>query len=293
MSTTTLNKSRNGLLITNAFLRSGKFTELSDMFVEAANKQGVGLTVKTNAEVLAGAELSKRPDFVLFWDKDVLLASYLESLGIPVFNSACSIALCDDKGKTFLALKDSGLPLPKTILAPFTYDNIGYNSFDFVDRVIEELSLPLVLKENYGSFGMQVYLIHTREELVEKLKEISPKPCLFQRFLSARAGNDVRLQVVGDRVICAMERYSDGDFRANITIGGHMRAYTPTKEEEEMAICAAKTLGLTFGGVDIIYDVDGPKLCEVNSNAHFKNILDCTGVNAASEIIACIAEIIR
>lgn len=26
-------------------------------------------------------------------------------------------------------------------------------------------------------------------------------------------------------------------------------------------------------------------VCEVNSNAHFKNIFDCTGVNVADEIM--------
>ena len=278
-----------GWLITNAFMRTSKFTELQEMLENAAKKAGIRLKSFTNAEVLAGVELISKPDFVLFWDKDVLLASYLESFGIPVFNSAKSIALCDDKGKTYLALKDSGLPLPKTILAPFTYDIIGYTELSFLDRVIGELGLPLVVKENYGSFGMQVYLVKTKEELVNKLKEISPKPCLFQEFLSTRAGNDVRLQVVGNKVVCAMERYSDTDFRANVTIGGKMRNYTPTAEEKKMAVKAVKKLGLSFGGVDIIYGEDGPVICEVNSNAHFKNILDCTGVNAADEILKYIA----
>ena len=86
-----------------------------------------------------------------------------------------------------------------------------------------------------------------------------------------------------------MERYSDTDFRANVTIGGKMRNYTPTSEEKKMAVKAVKKLGLSFGGVDIIYGEDGPVICEVNSNAHFKNILDCTGVNAADEILKYIA----
>ena len=277
-------------MITNAFMRTTKFTELAELFVKAAKRQGILLDTKNNSEVLAGSELKEKPDFVLFWDKDVLLAAYLESLGIPVFNSAKSIALCDDKGKTFIALKDSELPLPKTILAPFTYDTVGYTSLDFADSVIAELGLPFVMKENYGSFGMQVYLIKTKQELLDKLKEVSPKPCLFQEFLAARAGNDIRVQVVGGKVVCAMARHSDTDFRANVSIGGKMKAYTPTKEEERIALKAAKKLGLSFAGIDIIYGDNGPVLCEVNSNAHFKNILECTGVNVADEIFKFICE---
>jgi RimK family alpha-L-glutamate ligase len=283
----------SGWLVTNAFMRTKKFTELQEMFEAAAKKAGIRLKSFSNAELLAGMKLRRKPDFVLFWDKDVLLASYLESLGIPVFNSAKSIALCDDKGKTFLALKDSGLPLPKTVLAPFTFDTVGYTDLSFVDRVTARLGLPLVIKENYGSFGMQVYLANTREEIVERLKEISPKPCLFQEFLSERAGNDIRVQVVGNKVVCSMARHSDTDFRANVTIGGKMKAYEPTAEEKRMALKACKALGLSFGGVDIIYGKEGPVICEVNSNAHFKNILECTGVNVAEAIMEHIGKSVR
>ncbi len=218
MSTTTSsNKKRRGWLIVNAFLNTNKFNELADWFIKSAKKLDISLDIFTNAEILVGMPIENKPDFVLFWDKDVLLAEYLESFGIPVFNSACSIALCDDKGKTYLALKDSGIRMPKTILAPFTYGNIGYNSDTFLASVAEELGFPLVMKENYGSFGMQVYLVHDMEELKDKLKEISPKPCLFQEFIECSAGRDIRLQVVGDRVIATMYRYSqNGDFRANV-----------------------------------------------------------------------------
>ncbi|MBR2190230.1 MAG: RimK family alpha-L-glutamate ligase, partial [Eubacterium sp.] len=57
-------------------------------------------------------------------------------------------------------------------------------------------------------------------------------------------------------------------------------------EEKEIAIKACKKIDLDFAGVDIIWNEDGkPLLCEINSNAHFKNIFDCTGVDAADAII--------
>lgn len=51
---------------------------------------------------------------MLFWDKDVNLARRLEKSGLPVFNSAKSIALCDDKAKTYTELLGV-VPQPKTI----------------------------------------------------------------------------------------------------------------------------------------------------------------------------------
>ena len=41
-----------------------------------------------------------------------------------------------------------------------------------------------------------------------------------------------------------------------------------------------------FAGVDMLFDEDGsPILCEINSNAHMKNIYECTGVDVVEHII--------
>lgn len=108
-----------------------------------------------------------------------------------------------------------------TVVAPMTYENIGYTSFGFLDRVISEFGFPIVVKECFGSFGMQVYMVHDRDEFEKTVKDIGGKPMLFQKYIKESSGFDVRLQVVGDEVVAAMYRYTDdGDFRANITHGG-------------------------------------------------------------------------
>ena len=59
----------------------------------------------------------------------------LEKAGYKLFNSIESIKNCDDKVLTCLKLKEHNLPIPETIIAPFTFENIPYNRFEFVDRV--------------------------------------------------------------------------------------------------------------------------------------------------------------
>lgn len=272
-----------GVLVVNGFLRTEKFRELEELFLEAASSLSVTLSVKTNAELLAG--LDKRPDFVLFWDKDTLLAKSLEHKGIPVYNSARCIALCDDKRKMHLAFEEHGIPTPDTILAPMTYPEIGFTDFSFLNEVEKKLPYPFIVKEGYGSFGAQVYLVNDREELEALLSEKQSDGFLFQRFVENSKGRDIRLQVVGDRVVGGMYRYSSTDFRANLTAGGHMRPYEPTEEEISLAVRASTAVEADFSGVDLLFGEDGPLVCEVNSNAHFKNLLDCTGVNTAYEII--------
>jgi RimK family alpha-L-glutamate ligase len=110
---------------------------------------------------------------------------------------------------------------------------------------------------------------------------------LFQEFIKSSKGKDLRLQVVGNQVVAAMYRYSEnGDFRANITNGGKMKLFDPSEEQVELAIKCCKIIGLDFAGVDILFgENQEPIVCEVNSNAHFKNIFDCTGINVADCIL--------
>lgn len=291
-----------GWLIINGFLHSSKFNEIHKWLLDAAKKHNIELEIKSNDAVLISLSedinfieqipVNRRPEFVLFWDKDIRLAQALEKMGLQVFNSSESIARCDDKSLTHLLLSKEHIPMPETIIAPMTYPNIGYTDISFLETIENRLQYPIVIKECFGSFGQQVYLAHNRSELEQQVRALQGKPFLFQKFISYSAGRDVRLQVVGEQVVASMYRYaSDGDFRANITNGGSMKPYEPTEEEKNLAVRCCKILGLDFAGVDLLFGENETMLvCEVNSNAHFKNIYDCTGVNTADYIIKYIIE---
>ncbi len=276
-----------GTLIVNKFLKSNKFDDIYSRLKESFERLGVGLSVYTNADLLhtVGGDInfSDKPDFILFWDKDISLAKAIEAHGIKVFNSSSAIEVCDDKSKMHLAL--SSLPMPKTVIAPMTFPNIGFTDTGFLNNVETLLGFPIVVKECFGSFGAQVYLAKDMDELRKVVKAHESVPLLFQEFITESSGRDIRINVVGDKVVTAMLRESKfGDFRSNITLGGTALPYSPTDEECELALLATKRLGLDFAGVDILFGPDGPLLCEVNSNAHFKSTYDCTGVNLADFI---------
>ena len=273
-------------LVTNKYLSGPKYDVIVERFVSASRELGIDLVHIYNDEILACTQnaVANKPDFVIFWDKDLNLATYLESLGIHVLNSSNAIRLCDDKRLTTLALSGK-VAMPKTIIAPMTYENVGYVDYDYIDKVEASIGYPMVVKEAFGSYGRQVYLANDRQQLMDILKNISHKPHLFQQFVSTSSGVDMRLQVVGDKVVASMKRVSNGDFRANITNGGSMLHYTPTPEQSTLAIKVAKLLNLDFAGVDLLFGEDGPMVCEVNSNAHFDNLYKLTGVNTAKCIL--------
>lgn len=281
----------NGWLVVNGYITNPKFLEIYQWLTEAGLRKGYTFERKTNIELMElfcsdrWREIEK-PDFVIFWDKDVRLASLMESCGIRLFNCSDAIGDCDDKSLTYIRLKHAGIRMPKTWIAPKTFSVDGYDKLEYFEHAAEELGYPLVVKECYGSFGFQVYLAGNWEELKAIVAELKNKPFIMQEYISSSWGKDIRIQMVGDEAVACMYRYNDDDFRANITNGGKMKPYQPNEAQIEMARKACRALKLDFAGVDILFgENEEPVLCEVNSNAHFKNIYDCTGVNVADAIM--------
>ena len=283
---------KQGWLIVNGFLDSPKFDEIYNWILIAAKENDVELRKLTNDQVTSILPISTgetdwkaKPDFVLFWDKDVKLARMLEAEGFQVFNKADAIEACDDKSLTFIKLKETDIPMPVTFNAPLTFES-KYPDYTFLLQVENKLGYPMIIKKNEGSFGNEVFLAKDFNEAANIAEKLGPNSFIMQEYIESSKGKSARLQVVGSEVITSMKLTNEGDFKSNVTGGGKMEKYEPTSEEKEIAIKACEKLGLDFAGVDIIWkEDDKPLLCEINSNAHFKNIFDCTGVDAADAII--------
>ena len=268
-------------LINNAFSHPPSFVDATRRFENAFKANNVEYRIMTNTDFINGA--FNVPDFVLFRDKDVALMERLEQK-TRVFNSSEAVRLSDDKALSFVHLENI-VPMPKTIVCPFTFENIGYTDTSFLSEVADRLKFPMVVKARFGSFGEQVFLVNDTDSLVKCVKE-STAPLLFQEYIGESRGTDYRLFVVGNEVVAAARRQSEnGDFRSNSYLGGKVQAVTPSDEMVRIALLACKNLGLDFGGVDILTGRDSPLLCEVNSNALFNSLEDATGVKIADAIV--------
>ncbi len=287
----------SGYIVYNGFWNPKQPPEPVRRLEAAGRAAGLPLLPLPNtmlmADITADVQVAgfSRADFVLFWDKDVRLARALERCGARLYNPAEGVTLCDDKAATHLALAGHRIPMPRTLVAPMTYVEMGERESSwFLRRAGSLLGFPMVVKECFGSLGGQVYLVENAGELRARVQAIVPRPFILQQYVQP-AGEDYRLYVVGGRVVAAMKRRSDGDFRANVALGGACEPYTPTEEETWIALRACQLLGLDFGGVDLLHDGEGrPLLCEVNSSAHMAGISECTGVDVAGEILRYVRE---
>lgn len=279
-------------VIYNGSLVSDKFADQARLVAEAAERAGITVKIMKNYETIMDLSVTLSiPDFAILLDKDILLGYFLKSRGVPVYNDPAVIDLCDNKATQYVQLAAKGLPMPRTIVAPKVYPNFSILDSGYFERVIDRLGLPMVIKEGHGSFGMKVYLIETEEQFYEKVDSLRGIDFVFQEFIASSRGRDIRVNIVGGRIVAAMYRHSETDFRANITNGGVASPVELTEAQQELALSAAEAVGATFAGVDLLFgENDQPLVCEVNAAAHIRNILNVTGVNVADAMIAYILE---
>ncbi|MER2262847.1 MAG: RimK family alpha-L-glutamate ligase [Psychrobacillus sp.] len=275
-------------IVYNGSLTHDKFLDQALLLKEAAEKKGIQAILVKNYELLMNVHesLSTRPDFVVFLDKDILLAKYLKNAGIPVFNDPSVIEICDNKAHQYLELAKANVPMPMTIIAPKVYPEFTILHTGYYEQVLQTLQLPMIIKEAHGSFGQRVYLIDTREQFFDKVEELKGTEYVFQQFIESSRGRDIRVNVVGGQVVACMHRQSATDFRANITNGGTATEIVLTERQKEVAILAANALNAEFAGVDLLFgDNEEPLVCEVNGVAHIRNIYNVTGINVGDAMI--------
>ncbi|MGG0656753.1 ATP-grasp domain-containing protein [Rummeliibacillus pycnus] len=275
-------------IIYNGSLVNDKFLDQARLMAEAAQQLDVQPIIYKNFEVMMNLdeELQNKPDFVIFLDKDILLATYLKNSGIPIFNDPEVIETCDNKAKQYIQLAKAQVPMPTTIIAPKVYPKFTIRESGYFENVLNTLGLPMIIKEGHGSFGMKVYLINTEAEFFEKVDELRGVDFVFQQFIETSRGRDIRVNIIGDEVVASMYRHSETDFRANITNGGRAEKVDLTNDQKEVAIRAAKAVGAEFAGVDLLFGPDEePIVCEVNAAAHIRNLYNVTGINVGVQFI--------
>ena len=276
------------LILTNAYVNTGDIAYQPDRLKYEFEKLGVETDIRPNnffPIMINGGKVENFVsdyDFCIFLDKDRYALKGIEKSGMKIYNAYDPITICDDKMLTYLTLANNGIPIPKTLPAPLCFDKNATVKQETVDGIIEKLGLPVVVKECFGSLGKGVYLAKNKDELFTLCQNLKDKPHLFQEFISSSYGKDIRIIVIGGKVVGSIIRISNGDFRSNISSGGHGEIFEPTEEMKNLAVKISKILKLDYCGMDFLLSKDNsPIVCEVNSNAFFKGFESVTGINVA------------
>ena len=206
-----------------------------------------------------------------------------EVMGVISANPSQAITRSRDKLRCMQILSGAGIGMPITGFARRTHD---------VDDLIKMVGgPPLVIKLLEGTQGIGVVLAETKKaasSVIEAFYGLGNN-ILIQEYIKESRGTDIRAFVVDGKVVGAMKRTAkEGEFRSNLHRGGTAEIIKLNKTERETAIRAAKELGLTVCGVDMLPSDRGPLVLEVNSSPGLEGIERATNKDIAGEIISFI-----
>jgi ribosomal protein S6--L-glutamate ligase len=203
-----------------------------------------------------------------------------EMMGVWPLNESVAVGRSRDKLRSMQIFAKHGLGLPVTA---FAHDP---KQTDEVLKIVG--GAPAVIKLLEGTQGIGVVLGETAnsaKSVVEAFRGLNVN-ILVQEFIKEAGSSDIRIFVVGGKVVAAMMRTgAEGDFRSNLHRGGSAKMVKITPEERSTAIRAAKVMGLNVAGVDILRANHGPVIMEVNSSPGLEGIENATGKDVAGQII--------
>ncbi len=213
----------------------------------------------------------------------------LKMMGVFCVNDSIAITRSRDKLRCLQLLSKKGIGLPVTGFA---------HSLDEIEDLIKMVGgPPLVIKFLEGTQGIGVILVETAKaarSMIEAFLGLKVN-ILVQEYIKEAEGADIRCFVVGNNVVAAMKRQakSSEEFRSNLHRGGTAAPIEITDEEREMAIHAARTIGLNVAGVDIVRSNRGPLIIEINASPGLEGIENTTRIDVAGKIIELIEHSVK
>jgi len=206
--------------------------------------------------------------------------------GVDVRNPPGALVVAHDKLLTARTLRLAGLPHPHTtLLSPA------------LPAAVPEL--PLVLKPRFGSWGRDVELCSTADELDAALLRLQRKPwfrehgALAQEFVEPR-GWDLRLVVAGGRVVGAACRIArNGEWRTNAALGAQVEPVEPPPIARTLALAAARAARADLVGVDLLPTANGFLVLELNGAVDFRPVYLETGDVFSDAVAALLGEAAR
>ncbi|MDB2593024.1 RimK family alpha-L-glutamate ligase [Gammaproteobacteria bacterium] len=244
------------------------------------------ITRSDEKSILIDDKLESPPDFVI--PRMGSSTSYyafavirqLEHLGSYVCNGADAIYSVKDKLYMHQILSTSRLSSPRTMLLRYPISQIV---------VKREIGFPLVIKNVSGTQGVGIYLCESESKFIDIMDLIyanNPRAnIILQEFISKSYGKDLRVFVVGGKVVGCMQRSSSNSFKANFSRGGQVSSFELTPEIEWLSTETARLFKLDIAGVDLLFDDSEFKICEANSSPGFLGLEKVTGKVIAESII--------
>lgn len=225
----------------------------------------------------------ERPDALLSRQRDFLISEHFERMGVPVFNNSLVCRICNDKRMTYQFLQ--GLPMPEsTFLSPT--QALPHSGTIY----------PVILKPACSHGGDRILLSNNEAEWLESAARILPEPALQQNVVT-EAGCDLRVYVLGGKILAGVMRTAHTGIVSNFKQGGHVALHELTAEERMLAQKVIKRFEeagapLHMAGVDLLYDRGRPVVGEVEDVVGSRMLYNTSTIDIAALYLEHIASLL-
>jgi RimK family alpha-L-glutamate ligase len=260
----------------------------------ASNSLSNGQTAILDADAVLARFIPSGSLDQLIYRLDAL--HWIEEHGVPVINPPRAIERSVDKFYTDARLREAGLPTPDTVVCE-RIDDATASIRAMLERTPPDGGeRAVVIKPIFGSMGHGIVRVTDPDVAFRVLQSLDQIRAVFyiQRAIDS-GGRDVRVFVVGGRVIGAIERRaSGGDWRTNVSRGGSAGAFDLPSAWAALALRAAAAIGADYAGVDLLPSKDGGVfVLEVNGIPGWQGLQLATGTDVAGTVIDHLVDRVR
>lgn len=208
------------------------------------------------------------------------VVNQLQLLGVPVLNGAQGISASRNTMRCLQLLAGCGIGVPATVMAS--------DPSRLRDLVRHVGGLPVLLKllSQAERTGLMVCeTLPSLEAALETIRRLGQN-IVVQQYVRAR-GRDLRVLVVGGRVVAALRRRPrPGRLARTLARGARFEACTLAPAQARLAVETARVVGLEVCAVDMLDVRGGPLVFEVNSSPGIREAEELCGVDVAAAIVA-------
>lgn len=227
------------------------FLTYDDIAITIDNEDGITL-----ANILTGEKLNTYDAvyFKTYFKKSeiaAVVAEYLLAQGIPFFDEEVAAHQARTKLTQYARLAKVNVPVPKSIVV--SYRHLA-NQFD---RYSDELGLPFVIKDIAAERGESNYLVSSKREFDEVVKQAIKEKSYFVGQQYIENDGDYRIIILGKDIEMAIRRRkTDSSTHINNTSRGGKATLVNTDDlpaaMQAIAVRAALALNRQVAGVDIL-----------------------------------------
>ena len=258
-------------------------------YFEEGKKLGIDVKLILVEELEFGVEQNHRylryqnkniqmPDFAICRAIYPMLSKQLELLGIAVFNNSFVSDICNNKAKTYQYLADLDILM---------VDSTFYRNQD-IEEVINQIHLPTIIKAVDGHGGTQVFLLDDPVMVKSKnemIQGIGTSDFVVQPLVGNQM-QDVRVYVIGTRIVASVIRTATKGFRANYSLGGAVSLYQLSQKEREVVERIIDRFEFGLVGIDFIRGEHGELIFnEIEDVVGSRMLYQCSKINIVEQYL--------